>query len=147
MHQGLVPLYYITPIPTTVIVASVAHKANSENLGISRKTSLVEPCSSNFRRNLLVIPMGGCSFNIGDLLSSETTSSKDHPKYGALLGIADNVKLPFYIYGPQWPFREHENVVTFTGAFGEDPETYWLWTICRLQYARCSIQRLKENSI
>jgi fumarylacetoacetase len=66
--------------------------------------------------------VGGCPFNVGDLMGSGTISSKKREGFGALLEITDNGTLPIEIEGEKMTFLEDEDTVTFTGVCGDDEE-------------------------
>lgn len=66
--------------------------------------------------------VGGCPFNVGDLMGSGTISSKERDGFGALLEITDNGKLPVDVNGEQRTFLEDGDTITFTGVCGDDEE-------------------------
>ena len=94
----------------------------------SSKTKTVCRTSSrnllfSFSQMLAHHTVGGCPFNVGDLMGSGTISSQDRDGFGALLEITDNGKTPIDINGEQRTFLEDGDTVTFTGVCGNDEES------------------------
>ena len=67
--------------------------------------------------------IGGCPFNVGDLMGSGTISSQDREGFGALLEITDGGKTPIDINGEQRTFLEDGDTITFTGVCGDVEES------------------------
>ncbi|KAF2428874.1 fumarylacetoacetate hydrolase FahA [Tothia fuscella] len=68
--------------------------------------------------------VGGCPFNVGDLMGSGTISGKDdRDSYGALLEQTENGQIPIkFDSGEERTFLLDGDTITFTGVCGNDPE-------------------------
>jgi fumarylacetoacetase len=68
--------------------------------------------------------VGGCPFNVGDLMGSGTISGKDdRDSYGALLEQTENGQIPIqFDDDEERTFLQDGDTITFTGVCGVDQE-------------------------
>jgi fumarylacetoacetase len=68
--------------------------------------------------------VGGCPFNVGDLMGSGTISGKDdRDSYGALLEQTENGQIPVKLDGgEERTFILDGDTITFRGVCGDDQE-------------------------
>lgn len=89
-------------------------------------------CRTSARNLLFSFPqmlahhtVGGCPFNVGDLLGSGTISGKDDlASYGALLEQTENGQVPIkFDSGEERTFLLDGDTITFRGVCGDDPNS------------------------
>ncbi|QDS74651.1 hypothetical protein FKW77_009299 [Venturia effusa] len=87
-------------------------------------------CKTSARNLLFSFPqmlahhtVGGCPFNVGDLMGSGTISGKGDPtSYGALLEQTENGQVPIkFDSGEERTFLLDGDTITFRGTCGDDP--------------------------
>jgi fumarylacetoacetase len=87
-------------------------------------------CKTSARNLLFSFPqmlaqhtVGGCPFNVGDLMGSGTISGKDdRASYGALLEQTENGQIPIkFDSGEERTFLLDGDTITFQGVCGDDP--------------------------
>ncbi|KAF1982925.1 Fumarylacetoacetase [Aulographum hederae CBS 113979] len=91
------------------------------------RTTITRTSASNllfsFPQMIAHHTIGGCPFNVGDLLGSGTISGTDPTSRGALLEQSENGKVSIKLDGgEERTFLEDGDTITITGLCGEDEE-------------------------